>query len=68
METNEVLLGPDGRPIFVCAICHQALGKDDIFDLGLRVPEPGETWEEYADAEVIDAIEHVACAESRAAE
>lgn len=66
METNEVLLGPDKRPMFVCASCRRALTTDDIFELGLRSPEPGETWEQYAETELIDAIEHVSCAESRA--
>jgi hypothetical protein len=66
VETNDVLLDPDNRPMFVCAICGRALTRDDIFELGLRLPEPGETWEEYGEADLIDAIEHVVCAESRA--
>lgn len=66
METDEVLLGPDKRPMFVCAVCGRALTRDDIFELGLRLPEPGETREEYAETDLVDAVEHIACAESRA--
>lgn len=65
MDTNEALLGPDNRPMLVCAICCRGLTTDDVFELGLRLPEPGETWEEYAEKELIDSIEHVACAEGR---
>ncbi len=65
MDTEQGL--PESRACsnFVCAVCGVALSEDDFFALGLRQPEPGETREEYAEAELVDEIIHRACAESR---
>ena len=66
METDDVVPNPDAMPMFRCAVCGQALTNGDALDLGLRLPDPGESYEEYAEAELIDRIEHLACAESSA--
>jgi hypothetical protein len=50
-----------GVPMFVCPRCGVGLAPSDLFDLGLRVPEPYETREDYLDAELLDAISHAAC-------
>jgi hypothetical protein len=64
METDDALLNPDGGPMFRCATCGEALTPSDLLNLKLRLPEPGESYEEYAEAELIDKMEHLACAES----
>ncbi|MDE3095861.1 MAG: hypothetical protein KGK07_07655 [Chloroflexota bacterium] len=60
-RTREVVLGPDGQPMFTCARCGAPLTKDDFFDLGLRLPDAGERREDYADAELIDTVRHAMC-------
>ncbi|MEX0749438.1 MAG: hypothetical protein WD359_01400 [Dehalococcoidia bacterium] len=39
--------------------------RSDFFDLGLRLPELGETPDDYCDTELIDGFEHAACHERR---
>jgi len=65
METEREL--PDVRTpsSFMCSVCGVALTEDDFVALDLRPPEPGETHDEYAEAELVDAIVHRACAERR---
>jgi hypothetical protein len=65
METERELSGVRTRSSFMCTVCGVALTEDDFVVLDLRPPEPGETLEEYAEAELVDAIVHRACAESR---
>jgi hypothetical protein len=38
----------------------------DFADLGLRVPEYGETADDYCTAELIDDLEHRSCIQARA--
>jgi hypothetical protein len=65
-----VILDERGEAMFHCRICHAAMTIDDFFELGLRLPDRGEGVEEYCDAELLDRVEHQACAngarESRA--
>lgn len=51
----------DGIPMFRCAFCDVPLGAKDLNDIGLRAPDPGESRDEYIDAELIDRFEHLAC-------
>lgn len=50
-----------GRPMFYCTGCGSPLTHDDFFDLGMRLPDAGESREDYCDAELIDAVVHLRC-------
>jgi hypothetical protein len=50
-----------GRPMFTCRRCGIALTADDLFELGMRLPDDGESRDDYCDAELIDYVEHPAC-------
>jgi hypothetical protein len=56
-----------GQPLFHCSRCGAALTADDFFALGLRLPDDGESREDYCEAELIDVAEHVDCALARRA-
>lgn len=60
------VLDDRGRVMFVCRACREPISHDDFFALGLRLPDAGETRDEYRDAELIDEVEHEACARARA--
>ncbi len=64
--STQPLLDRYGRAMFLCRACGEAMTSDDFFALGLRLPEFGETSEEYCDAELVDEVEHESCARSRA--
>ena len=53
--------GPDGQPMFVCVRCGVPLTKDGLVDLGLRLPDAGESRDDSMDAELIDAVRHAMC-------
>jgi len=59
--TTEPIRDRHGVPMFICRRCGNALSSSDFFDLGLRVPEPYETRDDYLDAELLDTLSHVAC-------
>ena len=50
-----------GRAVLLCASCHAPLSADDFFELGMRLPDHGETREEYIDDELIDYVSHPRC-------
>jgi hypothetical protein len=52
--------------IFTCRICDRVLLLEDIFNQGLRQPEPGETRDEYMEAELLDGLDHLVCLRERA--
>jgi hypothetical protein len=56
------VLDERGREMFHCPSCAAPITHDDLFTLGMRPPHPGESAEEYLDGELLDAIEHPACA------
>ena len=56
-----------GRPMFVCPDCGEALTADDVFEHGLRLPDCGETRDEYFEAELLDNLGHVSCLRARRA-
>ncbi|HZP57562.1 MAG TPA: hypothetical protein VFC53_08390 [Dehalococcoidia bacterium] len=62
--TSPIVLDPQGRPMFFCATCGGPLTQDDFFAQELRLPERGETRDDYCDAELIDSLKHAACARS----
>lgn len=53
----------NARPeaLFTCPICGRPVLESDYFELGMRPPDPGETRDEYCDAELVDEIQHAAC-------
>lgn len=61
MNAPQPLLDRYGRPMFICRACGEPMTSDDLFRLGLRLPDYGETREEYCDAELIDEVEHESC-------
>lgn len=60
-RANEPLLDHLGRVMFYCPNCGGAVARADILDLGLRLPDNGETAGEYLDAELLDGVEHSQC-------
>lgn len=50
-----------GRIMFFCRACGAPITQDDLFELGLRLPDAGETKEEFCDRELLDGVEHVDC-------
>ena len=55
------VLDRHGLAMFRCRLCGAAVSTDDFFEIGLRLPEPGESADDYCDAELIDGIDHVDC-------
>lgn len=63
MPTTEMpVLDERGRAMFHCGACGRPISVDDFFQLGLRLPERGESADEYRDAELLDRIDHIDCA------
>jgi hypothetical protein len=58
---NRIFADAQGHPFFRCRVCGAPITESDFGDLGLRVPEHGETRDEYCDAELIDDIAHKGC-------
>jgi hypothetical protein len=57
----------DHGQMFRCRFCDAPLTVDDFFELSMRLPERGESVEEFYDAELLDSVEHAGCArQSRA--
>jgi hypothetical protein len=63
----DIVLDRLGRAVIVCARCASPLTHDDFFELGLRLPEPHETRDEYLDDELLDGVTHQGCSLSRQA-
>ena len=55
------VLDHQGRVMFRCRSCGGPVSTDDFFEIGLRLPEPGESADEYCDAELLDGVDHVDC-------
>ncbi|HWQ28929.1 MAG TPA: hypothetical protein VNN12_07890 [Dehalococcoidia bacterium] len=60
-EGREIVRDHRGRPFMTCVACGAPLRKEDFWNAGLRLPEYGETAEEYCDAELLDDLRHAAC-------
>jgi hypothetical protein len=50
-----------GQLLFRCSRCDAPLTSDDFFALGMRLPDDGESCEEYREAELLDTAVHVDC-------
>ena len=64
---TNAILDRHGRAIFVCADCGEPITTDDLFDLGLRVPDDGESRNDYFAAELLDSLSHVDCTRGKRA-
>lgn len=62
---NRIIADAQGQPLFRCSVCGTPMTAHDFADLGLRLPEYGETREEYCEAELIDDVAHKGCVEAR---
>lgn len=51
-----------GVVMFHCSYCMTPLTVDDFIELGLRIPDPSESRDDYCDAELIDSLQHLRCA------
>jgi hypothetical protein len=63
MESSTPVLDADGAVLFICPRCGEPIGRDDFFELGMRLPD-GESRDEYCDAELLEFVEHPRCARS----
>jgi len=60
--TGTPVLDYRGSVMFHCRRCGEALTAEDFFALGLRLPDRGESREDYCDAELLDDdVSHAAC-------
>ena len=59
---SEPFVDRHGNVMFWCDRCRMPISRSDILDLGMRLPDYGETAEDYRDAELIDAFRHSSCA------
>lgn len=60
-DVSPPILDRQGRPMFRCRDCGEAMTQADFFDQGLRLPESYETAADYCDAELLDDFQHAAC-------
>ena len=58
---SEPIVDEHGNVMFWCHQCHSPISRSDILDLGMRLPDYGESAEEYLDAELIDSFQHPVC-------
>jgi hypothetical protein len=59
--TDAPMVDAHGNADFLCSRCKRSLTERDFFDLGMRMPDGGETRDEYFDAELLDEIVHESC-------
>jgi hypothetical protein len=62
--TREPIVDFSGRIMFFCTACGAPMTRDDFFEIGLRLPDSGESHDDYCDAELIDGVMHVDCLRS----
>jgi transcription initiation factor IIE alpha subunit len=55
------LLDYRGTVMFHCDRCGGAMSQNDLYELGLRLPDAGESRDDYRSAELIDDLTHAAC-------
>jgi hypothetical protein len=63
---DRIVLDTHGRVLFRCSMCGAPMRERDFAELGLRIPEYGETADDYCTAELIDGLEHRSCSQARA--
>jgi hypothetical protein len=63
MDTySDPVVDDHGNVMFWCDHCTAPMSRSDILNLGMRLPDYGESAEDYLDAELIDAFRHPVCA------
>ena len=60
-EYSEPVVDQHRNVMFYCGYCGTPIGCTDILDLGMRVPDAGETAQDYLDAELVDTFLHSGC-------
>ncbi len=60
-QAEGVVVDRSGRPLFYCHLCHGPITRLDFAKLCLRLPDPGETVDEYCDSELIGQLSHFDC-------
>ncbi len=66
MRTSDPVIDCRKQVLFSCSGCGSPLTHDDFFELGLRLPDSGESRDEYCESELIDDVSHTRCLRSRA--
>jgi hypothetical protein len=66
-DHEEPLLDFRGRTMFYCTRCGAPISRSDILEFGARLPDDGETAEDYLDSQLLDGIDHVRCTAAAAA-
>jgi hypothetical protein len=59
--TSDAVTDFRGQIMFRCGVCRVALTKEDFFEMSLRLPDSGESKDDYCEAELIDEMSHTAC-------
>ena len=67
MTTQTPVRDYRGTVMFTCRDCGTSLSADDFFDLGMRLPDDGESRDEYCETELIDDARHLNCLRARQA-
>ena len=63
---DRIVLDTRGQVLFRCGMCGAPMRERDFADLGLRVPEYGETADEYCASELVDELAHTSCVRAQA--
>jgi len=58
---SEPVVDRHGNVMFWCDHCRSSISRSDILDLGMRLPDVGESAEDYLDAELVDSFQHPRC-------
>ena len=64
---RNAIIDRHGRVLFRCSHCDEPITGDDFFDLSLRLPDDGETQDDYFSAELLDDLSHPRCVRTKAA-
>lgn len=66
-QQPSLLLDRSGQPLLLCSRCGAGLAEEDLYAEGLRLPDPGETADDYLETELIDSLHHIDCLAARRA-
>ena len=63
-SSGTVIRDTHALPMFHCSRCGEAMTQEEFFALGMRLPDTGESRDDYCDTELLDAVTHLGCLES----
>ena len=63
---DRIVLDARGQVLFRCSMCGAPMRERDFADLGLHVPEYGETADEYCASELVEELAHRGCVQAQA--